>query len=55
MEKTTQVEDHPVEDACGTEIKSGDQYFVFNGFVVLADNLEDFFIEVLGEEVKTAK
>lgn len=55
MEDLNLVENHPVEDSCGNEIKSGDQYFEFNGFVVLADNLEDFFIEVLGEKVKTAK
>jgi len=55
VQNTTQVDNHPVEDACGTEIKSEDQYFEFMGFVVRADNLEDFFIEVLGIEVKTAK
>lgn len=49
------TEDYPVEDACGTEIKSGDQYFEHDGFVVLVDNLEDFYIEVLGLTVKTAK
>lgn len=49
------VEDHPVEDACGTEIKSGDQYFEYDGFVVLVDNLEDFYIEVLGLKPLTAK
>lgn len=49
------VEDHPVEDACGTEIKSGDQYFEHDGFVVLVDNLEDFCIEVLGLKPLTAK
>jgi len=49
------VEDPPTEDACGSEIKSGDQYFEHAGFVVLVDNLEDFFIEVLGAKPLTAK
>lgn len=49
------VGDYPVEDACGTEIKSGDQFFEHEGFVVLVDNLEDFFLEVLGLKPLTAK
>lgn len=39
------VVDYPIEDFTGTEIKSGDTYFLVKGEIVLESNIEDFLIE----------
>lgn len=43
------VEDHPIEDAFGSEIQSGDIWFEDPaGRVVLEDNTDDYLVEVAG-------
>lgn len=43
------IEDHPVEDVFGSEIRTGDKWFEDGaGRVVLEDNAEDYPIEVTG-------
>lgn len=51
-----QVEDHPVEDMFGGEIKQGDQYFTdSNGKVVLLENYRDYLQEEAGAVFYKAK
>ncbi|WP_083671642.1 hypothetical protein [Viridibacillus sp. FSL H7-0596] len=47
--------DHSIEDSFGTEIQSGDKYFVIGDSIVLEDNIEDYLIEVLNAEPKQAE
>lgn len=43
------VDDHPIEDVFGSEIRTGDKWFEDGaGRVVLEDNAEDYLIEVTG-------
>lgn len=46
---------HPIEDSFGTEIQSGDKYFVIGDSIVLEDNVDDYLIEVLAAEPKQAE
>lgn len=46
---------YPIEDSFGTEIHSGDKYFVIGDSIVLEDNIEDYLIEVLNAEPKQAE
>ena len=50
-----EVEDHPIEDFTGSEIRTGDTYYLINGEAVLVDSLEDYVTERLGAKIETAK
>ena len=50
-----EVEDHPIEDFTGSEIRTGDSYYKIDGEAVLVDNVEDYMIERLGAKLQTAK
>lgn len=47
--------EHAGIDFFGNEILVGDEIIVHNGEVILADSLEDYLIEELGFEFKTAE
>lgn len=50
------VEDHPIEDMFGTEIRPGDGYFILaDGQVVDAVNVEDYLIEIVKAQAFIAK
>ncbi|MGG2053077.1 hypothetical protein ABFY48_01670 [Lysinibacillus pakistanensis] len=49
------VEDHPIEDMYGSEIREGDIYYIFGESVVLEGNLDDYITEHLKGEIHLAK
>lgn len=49
------VEDYPIEDMYGSEIRKGDIFYSFGESVVLESNLDDYITEHLKGEIHLAK
>lgn len=55
MIEVVAVEDYPTEDMFGSEIRSGDHYYLIGHLVLLDSNVEDYLIEVSHAKVRKAK
>lgn len=49
------VEDYPIEDMYGSEIRKGDIFYRFGESVVLESNLDDYITEYLKGSIHLAK